>query len=370
MRVLILNYEFPPLGGGAGNASYYILKEFARCADLDIDLVTASSGEFKYEQFSDNIRIHYLDIKKKNRNLHYQTGRDLIAYAWRAYRYARKLTKSRRYDLCHAFFGIPCGYLAMKLGMPYIVSLRGSDVPFYNRRFYWLDRLLFRRLSSKIWHRARRVIANSGGLRDLALAACPGQDVDIIYNGVDLEEFSPCGTNRKKANEKIRLISIGRLIERKGYRYLIEALRGIDNVELTLIGEGNLKSELEELAAGYAVKVSFLGKVDHASIPEHLRQADIFVLPSLNEGMSNAVLEAMACDLPVIATDTGGSRELIRGNGLIVRKGDPVDLRRAIEKFIFNPDLIEAMGKVSRGVAEKMNWRAVAAAYYRVYHRL
>ena len=255
----------------------------------------------------------------------------------------------------------------MKLGLPYIVSLRGSDVPFYNRRFYWLDKLVFKRLSKRIWRKAQKVVANSEGLTELALAACPGQEISVIGNRVDIEDFCHCNANSKRASGKVKLISVGRLIERKGYRYLIEALKNINNVELILIGEGNLKGELEELAREHQVQVKFLGNVSHDRIPEHLRMADLFVLPSLNEGMSNALLEAMACGLPVIATDTGGCRELIKGNGFIVKKGDVPGLKRAIEKLFDSPELIETMSKTSRELAERMSWGNVAVAYYKVY---
>lgn len=367
MKILMLNYEFPPLGGGAGNANYYILKEFSRYPDLEIDLITASAGRHQCEQFADQIKVHYLDIHKNNRNLHYQSNRELLIYAWKAFGYARKLIKRTEYHLCHAFFGIPCGYLAMKLGLPYIVSLRGSDVPFYNRRFYWLDRLCFRRLSKKIWQKARKVVANSRGLKELAQAASPGQEIAVIYNGINLEEFYPLDPNMKKRHGNLRLISTGRLIERKGYRYLIEALAGIPDVELFLIGDGNLKAELTALASKLKVKVNFLGKVSHELVPQYLREADLFVLPSLNEGMSNALLEAMACGLPVIATDTGGSEELIDGNGYVVRKGSSRELREAIDRFKASPELVASMGIRSRELAGKMSWQNVAAAYLRIY---
>ncbi len=369
INILMLNYEFPPLGGGAGNANYYLLKEFSRYPELEIDLVTSSSGAYQVKRFSDNTTIHYLDIYKKNRNMHYQSNQNLVIFSLKALYYTRKLIRQKKFDLCHAFFGIPCGYLAMKLNLPYIVSLRGSDVPFYNHRFYWLDKLLFRRLSCKIWQRAQEVIANSAGLKALATAACPGQNISIIGNGVDIEEFYPHTTNIKKSHQKLVLISTGRLIERKGYQYLIKAMHGLGNVELRLIGEGNLKNNLEGLAASCNVKVNFLGKVSHHCLPEYLRNADIFVLPSLNEGMSNAILEAMACGLPIITTDTGGSKELIKDNGFIVKKADINELKQAIKLFIQNPELVVQMGKASRRLAEGMSWVKVSAAYREAYYR-
>ena len=73
----MLNYEFPPLGGGAGNATYYLLKEFSKYDDIEIDFVTSSIDEFKEEKFSKNITIYYLDIGKKG-NLHYQSNKNLL----------------------------------------------------------------------------------------------------------------------------------------------------------------------------------------------------------------------------------------------------------------------------------------------------
>ncbi len=367
-RILVLNYEFPPLGGGAGNATYYLLKEFAKNSKLSagwrIDLVTSSVDKFRTEQFASNITIHFLDIGKKG-NLHYQSNLDLLKYSWRAYRYCRKLKTQKKFDLIHAFFGIPCGYIAMKLGLPYIVSLRGSDVPFYNRRFYWLDKLIFKRLSRKIWQRARKVVANSQGLRSLALQTLPNQKIDVIYNGVDVDEFKPA--ERSESSKILKLISTGRLIERKGYKYLIEAIADLKEIQLTLVGDGNIKEELKTLAKEKRSNVVFLGKKNHKEIVNLLQQADIFCLPSLNEGMSNSILEAMACGLPIIATDTGGSLELIEGNGYIVSKASVIELKKAILSYVNNINLLYSQSLISRELAEKMSWGEVAEQYSGIY---
>ena len=178
-RILLLNYEFPPLGGGAANATYHLLKEYSKRKDIKVDLITSSTGEYSEEQFAKSIRIYFLDIGKKG-NIHYQTNKDLLTYSWKAYKLGKKLVRKNHYDLVHAFFGIPCGYIASKLGLPYIVSLRGSDVPFYNKRFYWPDKLLFRRLSKKVWKDSKATITNSEGLKELALRSDPKQNINVI----------------------------------------------------------------------------------------------------------------------------------------------------------------------------------------------
>lgn len=360
----MLNYEFPPLGGGAGNATYYLLKEFSKIKDLEIELVTSSIDGFRVEQFAKNIKIHFLNIGKKG-NLHYQSNKDLLTYSIKAKKYCKKLMKEKKFDLCHAFFGIPCGYIAMKWELPYIVSLRGSDVPFYNKRFYWMDKLFFKRLSKKIWEKSKMTITNSDGLKELALESSPNQKIEVIYNGVDTEEFKPLKT---KQNKKIVLISTGRLIERKGYQYLIPALKDFNEFELWLIGDGNLTNELKELAKQNNVDVKFLGKKNHKDLIKDLQKADIFILPSLNEGMSNSILEAMACGLPIITTDTGGSKELIKENGFIVEKESISDIKKILKKYLKDKSLIKKQGKKSREIAEKMSWKNTAEEYLEVYY--
>jgi glycosyltransferase involved in cell wall biosynthesis len=365
-KVLFLNYEFPPLGGGAGNATKYLFLEFAKNSRLEIDLISSSTDKFKVKNFSKNIKIHYLDINKKG-NIHYQSNKDLLKYSWQAYRYAKRLMRKKKFNLVHAFFGIPCGYIAMKLGLPYIVSLRGSDVPFYNSRFAKLDKLIFQRLSRRVWQKADAVVANSGDLQKLAKKTFSGEIV-IIPNGVDTKEFRPKKNSRPSS--KIKLVSTGRLISRKGYQYLIPALKGLKNIDLTLVGGGDLRNELEELAKKNKVEINFIGEVGHNKIVNYLQNADIFILPSLNEGMSNSILEAMACGLPIITTDTGGSKELIDGNGFIIKKRSASSIKKVLEKYLKSRQLIRKQGRKSRVIAEYLSWKNVASNYKRIYDQL
>ncbi|THB64918.1 MAG: glycosyltransferase family 4 protein, partial [Spirochaetaceae bacterium] len=251
IRVLLLNYEYPPLGGGAGNATMHLMQELAKRNDIDVSLITSAVGKARVQNLSSAARIFFLDIGKTSDSLHYQSFRDLLMYSWKAYRFARKLIKNERIDVVHAFFGVPCGWIAKRLGLPYIVSLRGSDVPGYSKRMRLLENLGMRRLSAGIWQRAAYTVANSKGLADLAAKTVP-QQYPIIPNGVDCETFCPPETddNNRLEGEPLRLISTGRLIPRKGYDLLIQAL---GQEELVLIGDGPEKQNLMDLAKGKKV---------------------------------------------------------------------------------------------------------------------
>jgi len=368
-RILMLNYEFPPLGGGAANANYYFLREFSKNKNIKIDFITSSTSKFVIKIFSKNINIHYINIGKNKKNLQYQSIKDLIYYSCGAYFYAKKLFKKNQYNLIHAWFGIPCGFIAMLLGKPYLVSLRGSDVPFHNPRFEILDKFFFKHLSKIIWRKARVIIANSEGLKKLAQKTAPNQKIEIIYNGINTKEFKP--VKNKKSSKVLRIICVARLTKIKGIDYLLKALGTLrnKNIVLTLIGDGKEKENLKELAKDLKIeeKVKFLGSIPHQKIVKYYQESDIFVLPSLNEGMSNTILEAMACKLAIIATNTGGTKELIQGNGFIVPKADTDALRNAIKQFLNNPLLIKSMGEKSRSIAEQMNWSEVAEKYNTIY---
>lgn len=367
MRVLMLNYEYPPLGGGGSNACKYVLEDFAH-RNIDVDLVTSSpSNTFETETIGNSVTIYKLPINKKD--IHYWTQREIITYSWKARKFIKKLMEENEYNICHAFFSVPCGAIAylFKDKIPYIVSLRGSDVPSFNDRFGF-QYVFLKPIIKKVWEDAKAVVSNSQGLKELALKTSPSQEISVIYNGIDVSEFDP---NFDKRDNAIKVVCVARLIERKGLKYLIKAIGELkdNNIKLIIVGEGNQEEELKKFAVELKVsdRVDFKGYVNHNQIADIYKNSDIFVLPSLNEGMSNALLEAMGTGLPVIVTDTGGTHELIDGNGIIVPMGDSNAIAEAIRGFMDHPETCMRMGIKSREIAEGMGWSAVSEAYLRLY---
>jgi len=386
MRILFFNYEYPPLGGGAGNATSYILREFSQIPDLEVDLVT-SAAEEKYglEKIGKNIRIHKLPIGKNSRNLHFQSQKDLLVYTWKACFFSQKLIRENHYDITHSFFTVPCGFLSLICRwlhkIPYIVSLRGADVPGYSDRFPLIYKIL-KPLIRQIWKKSAEVVSNSQGLRELALKTNAGQKISVIPNGIDVEQFRPKEESRIKnqesGNNNFKIICISRLTARKGFNYLIDAVAKIagkyPDLSLEIVGEGDAKEELEKQAkrANLGSRIEFKGRISHEKTPAAYNRATVFVSPSLNEGMSNTMLEALASGLPIIATDTGGSKELIREgeNGFIIKMKDPDDIAEKLEKLIADPELVRSMAKKSREIAETMSWSRVAEEYYGKYKKV
>ncbi len=381
MRILLFNYEYPPLGGGAANATQYLLKEYAKKSDIEIDVVTSAiDNQESVEQLAQNIRIYRVAIGKKENTLHHQTIFNLIMYSVKGYQKASFLAKENQYSGAHAFFGIPCGAMALLLkkrfGIPYIVSLRGSDVPGYSERFWFLYPLL-RPIIKYIWKEAHRVIANSEGLKDLALKTNTQQAIEVIPNGVDTSKFFPRVALRP-AKEVIVTVGATRITERKGIKHLLEAMYILRDeypeLRAEFMGDGSAKEELIRYtqAQGLTEKVTFLGRIQSDKTPQYYQRASIFVLPSYNEGMSNALLEALATGLPLIVTNTGGSHELVteNQNGLYIEKKSAESIAVALRRILANPDLAKQFSKESRKRAETRSWGFVAEKYHQCYEQM
>lgn len=380
MRVLFFNYEYPPLGGGAANATSYILREFAKIPDLKVDLVTSSIDDaYHIENVSEDVIVHRLPIGKNKKNLHFQSQKDLLVYSWKAYFYAWKLARKNKYELTHSFFSVPCGFLSLvfkfQFGLPYIVSLRGADVPGYSDRFGMIYKILTP-IIRYIWKKSDAVVSNSEGLKGLALEAKPNQKIDVIYNGIDIGEFAPRPTGDM---DVFKILCVSRLTKRKGVEYLISAVaeiveKNLLQVELVIAGDGDDSKRLKKIVSDLNIDnyVKFLGLVPHNELSAVYNSASMFVLPSLNEGMSNTMLEALASGLPIVATDTGGTKELVSDgvNGFIVKMQDSEDLRVKIEAILSDDLLREKMAEKSRAQAEEMSWKHVAEKYFDLYKKI
>ncbi len=196
-RILVLNYEFPPLGGGASPVSYEIAKRLSETGDFDIDVVTMGYKDLpKYEEVNPNFRIHRVACLRSKKEICHPW--EQATYLITGFFKARKFLKEKKYDICHCHFIIPVGVLAYILKalykLPYIITSHGSDVPGFNGdRFKFLHTFTGPFLRSIIT-RAKFVITPSEYLRSLILKNIGVEfesKVKVIPNGIDLEEFNP-----------------------------------------------------------------------------------------------------------------------------------------------------------------------------------
>ena len=374
MKILMLNYEFPPIGGGAANAHRCLLKQYAGNSDLKVDVLTSAPkpGFFK-ENVADNVTIYKVGLHKKE--LHFWRKTEVIEWLFKAKFHYRKLLRENDYDLAHAFFGFPTGWLCYRTAnkLPYIISLRGSDVPGEHARLK-LDYKILAPVFGAIWKKAAALVAPSEGLKNRALKFLPSAQIDIIPNGVELDRFSPAETAQKA--EILRLLTVGRLSVTKRVEILIDAVEIIHRagceVRFTIVGGGQMQQKLKQIALNKNIAniIEFTGRIDADDMPQVYRKNDIFISASYAEGMSNAMLEAMASGLPIITTHCEGTEELIADNGIVVEHPNPEEIAGAVRKIADDRQLYKKMAVAARTQAQKFTPNKVASQYIELYHKI
>ena len=210
-----------------------------------------------------------------------------------------------------------------------------------------------------VWKYSSGLVANSDGLRKLALSFHQRIPIEVIPNGIDLNFFKPSLRDGKIP----QLLFTGRIVYQKGLDLLVEALSKLIDIpwELSIIGDGSYKDQLQQRidALGLTSRIRFHGWRSKEELLPILAKSHIFVNPSRHEGMPNAVLEAMACGLSVIATRIAGNEDLVinRKNGILVANENVIELRNALRTLLTNKLLCEKMGKYSRTLVEsKFSW--------------
>lgn len=374
MKILMLNYEFPPIGGGAAKANLCLLRQYAGRDDLRVDMLTsAPKPGIVIEKFSENITIHKVGIHKKH--LHFWRRSEVIEWLVKAGFYYRRLLRKNDYDLAHAFFGFPTGWLCYRKAdkLPYIISLRGSDVPGQHARLQ-LDYKILAPVFGAIWKKASALVACSEGLKERALRFMPSVSIDVIPNGVELDRFFPAETAEK--SKVLRLLTVGRLSVTKRIELLIDTVeilhRTACKLHFTVVGGGQMERQLRKIVMerelGDVIKI--IGRVNSEKMPEVYRRNDIFISASMQEGMSNAMLEAMSSGLPIVTTRCEGLAELIDGNGLIVKQDNIEEIAKAIKHLADDPELYKRMSTAARKQAEKFEWANVALSYIEQYRKI
>ena len=376
-KILMFNHEFPPIGGGGGWVSYFLGKHFA-AAGHDVHLITSQFRDCPKDEKVEGFHVHRVHALRKNPDV--CAVHEMLTYAVSSSLHGLRLAKQFQPDIVQVFFGIPAGggaYLLKKRrNVPYVVFLGGRDVPSRNPDppyYRWLY-LLLKPVIRAIWGNAAAVVACSEGLRELARETDSDVKMDVIPDAVDLEIFTP--VQRDAYPEKVRVLTIGRLIPRKGFQFLIRALPQVlekvsHNFEIEIVGDGPYHGELLKLAENLGVisHLHFAGSVPYPKLPEKYSNADLLILPSLAEGMPLVVLEAMGTGLPIIASRVQGIDELVSDgvNGALFDPGDVDGLARCLVKLInANEGRIE-MGKASVERVKPYDWKNIANAYLSLY---
>ena len=300
----------------------------------------------------------------------------ILSLLWYLWRYRRD------YDLIHihllSYPAFPAVLAGRWFGKKSIIKIANSDRGSDIRRMQNNDLLPGQKQMLPLTLQADCFVAiNSRIIAELQAAGVPPERIVVIPNGVEVDGRVP--KQSYSLGGSVRLVFVGRLHPQKGLDLLLPAFKQVVtrrpdiDWQLWVVGDGSLRSELERLAAqlelGSAVK--FWGQV--ADVPAYLARADIFVLPSRAEGMSNALLEAMAHGLPCIATGISGNVDLVGHgeDGLLVPPDSQADLVEAILRLVDDNSLRERLGRRARQkVVAHYSINSVAERYIDLYRTL
>jgi phosphatidyl-myo-inositol dimannoside synthase len=304
-----------------------------------------------------------------------------LAAGWRA---ARQIARRHRATVMHGHWVIPGGITAALAApaLPLVVSLHGSDV-------FLAERFGPARLAARhTFRRAGFVTACSDDLARRARALGADADrMETVPYGVDTDRFHPDSVGRASARNELGVgndvplgFAAGRLVRKKGFEYLIDAISEVPGVVLAIAGEGTLDEELHARAhaAGLGQRVRFLGNLTQDRVGEYFAAADFICVPSVRDdsgnvdGLPNVVLEAMASATPLITTPAGGIGSVIEDGrtGLLVAERSPHAIAVAVRRLLENPPLADAIGVAARAeVQRSFGWARTAERLEAAYDR-
>ena len=281
-----------------------------------------------------------------------------------------KMRKS--YDIVQANWLIPQGIVQSFLKMPYIVTGHGADVTSLN---HGLLKKLKRRCLKNAWG----VTAVSQPLMDVLDGIYKNENQAVISMGCDTSLFGRQYREENyfgQGNQKV-LLFVGRLAEKKGVCYAIEAMRNVENAMLVIAGDGPLREELQRQADKVmretGKKIVFLGAKTHEELKKIYASADLFVMPSITakdgdkEGFGLVILEAFASGLPIVASRSGGITDIVKDgvNGFLVEEKDVSGMAEQIDRLLKDEEIYNKMQIEAKKSAQQYDYRQIAARYAR-----
>jgi len=300
-----------------------------------------------------------------------------LLYA-RLLRRIRNLHRANPIDVIHAHAALPCGHaaalLSSRLKIPFVVTIHGLDV-FHTGYLGGIPAAWRRSVSVDVYRKARTVICISGRVQEILKTGTSADTCStVVHNGVDPNLFSPNPAEAGQCEPEILIV--GNLLRSKGHELVLRALGNLrpsfPRLRCRVIGEGPDRAQFEALASdlGIEQQVQFVGRQSRTEVAEAMRRCSVFVLPSRNEGLGCAYLEAMSCDKPVIACCGQGIDEVIEHgeNGWLIPVDGLEQLVQGLAVLLGSSELRARIGIAARQtVLEKLTLSHQAEHLARIY---
>jgi len=371
------------ISGGLGSNYYYLSKNLAHYGFKTILICAGAQKYPKIEKVNDTFEIHRI-------NANYRRLDDLSFWLPMNIKAISKI-KNLDYDLVqlHNFFFY---WVQKTLKKPNVLTVHGCDWEIANtvepfpgnislyrniRERTDIRKILF--LSKRMCQKATHVVSVCEAVKQELIENLKIQKITAIPNGVDPKVFKK--EPRKPLSEKydtdFTLLYVGTFQPRKGIKYLVNALKDLKHVKLIIIGNDLpvYRRYLNYLIrqANISEKVIFIGKVPNNKLKEYYSATDVLILPTISEGLPKVIIEALACECPVIATNTSGNPEIIHHmkTGLLVPTKDPDAIKDAILWTMNNRKKIKQMAHNGRQlVLKEYTWKKSAKKYASLYNSL
>ena len=370
MKVLMLNYEFPPLGGGASSSSYEHARELVSLGH-EVDVVTMRHVGLPKFEVVDGISVYRVPCLRGRKEI--CRTYEMASYLVSALPLVLRLARTRKYDVNHTHFIIPTGILSLLLKrltkLPYIITAHGSDVPGYNPDRFKGGHKIVRPIWRAVINGADSLIAPTEYLKQLILQRHPKADIRVIPHGFD------CGRLRPDQEKHRRVLVVTRMLKRKGVQYLLQALQGVDldGYQVDVVGDGPYLPELMDMARECQLNVHFWGWLDNDSreLKELYERSSIFVFPSEAENFPIVLLEAMASGQAIITVNGTGCPEVVGDQALIVPPRDPTGVRQALLRLMREEELRQRFSAGARErVEQEFAWQHITRKYTDVYQEV
>jgi glycosyltransferase involved in cell wall biosynthesis len=363
MRILVLNYEFLPIGGGGGRFSADLCRHLARFGH-EVRVQTSrfqglparevSEGYEIWRSWSGRSQAHTCTVPE----MAYYLAANLVP--------ALRQATSWRPQVINVHFAVPTGVLAWithrLTGIPYVLSAQLGDVPGgvpvqTDHLFRWL-----KPFTVPIWRDAAALTVPSGEVADLVQRAY-NLTAHVVPNGVELETLKP---RPPKVHSPVRLVFVGRFSPQKNLLFLLEVLGKLRDLDwrLDLVGDGPLRGEIVDLSRRLHVadRIHLPGWVTPEAATAVMRDSDILVMPSLSEGLSLVGLQALGLGLALATSDHRSMKDLVADgvNGFTCSATNVEAFARRLRDLLADPPMLLAMKRASLGMAPRFEAGRVA----------
>lgn len=376
MRILLCNFEYPPLGGGGGVASSMLAEELAKSHQVTV--LTSGRSDQPNEAKENGVSVIRVPVQFRHQRAT-ASLLSMLSYMVRAIPVGRRLLAIGTYDVVNTHFVLPTGPVGDSLsrfaGIPNVVSLHGGDLYDPTKWTSPHRHAPLRAWVRALLQRADWVVGQSTNTLD-NMRKYYAPDVAAVRIPLGIKRPS-CGDGRRvdygADDDDIVLVTIGRLVVRKAVDQLIDMVKRLSMLKarLLVIGAGPLELKLRQQCAALGVEshVRFLGQIDEREKFRVLRASDIFVSTSQHEGFGLVFLEAMACGLPVISYDHGGQTDFLRdgATGFLIPLNDLNKFVEGCRLLSDNAARRRAIGQGNLRLVEEYFIDRCAARYEEVY---